>query len=75
LRLYCIRLGSTIIILGGGGHKPKNIRALQEEPTLTQTNAVMRQVSELLYQKIKTGEIYWEDDYTLAGNLTIDTDE
>lgn len=75
LRLYCLRFGSTVVILGGGGHKPKTIRALQENPTLTQTNAVVKNLSELLYKKIKEGEIYWEDDYTLAGNLLIDTDE
>ena len=32
LRLYCIRFGSSLIILGGGGHKPKTIRALQDDP-------------------------------------------
>ncbi len=26
LRLYCIRYGALIIVLGGGGHKPKTIR-------------------------------------------------
>jgi hypothetical protein len=75
LRLYCIRLGSAVVILGGGGHKPKDIRALQENEKLTHENALMRQFSTILYQKLKEGDIYWANDQELAGNLIIDTDE
>lgn len=75
LRLYCIRLGNTVIILGGGGQKVKTIRALQEDVKLTEENYLMRKLSELLYKKIKEGEIYWQDEMTLSGNLIIDTDE
>ena len=75
LRLYCIRLGNTVIILGSGGQKSKNIRALQEDDKLTKENYLMRTISDLLYKKIKEGEIYWQDEMTLAGNLIIDTDE
>jgi hypothetical protein len=75
LRLYCIRLGNTVIILGGGGQKIKTIRALQEDVKLTEENYLMRKLSELLYKKIKEGEIYWQDEMTLSGNLIIDTDE
>jgi hypothetical protein len=35
----------------------------------------MRTLSDLLYKKIKEGEIYWENEMTLLGNLIIDTDE
>lgn len=35
----------------------------------------MRKLSELLCKKIKEGEIYWENEMTLSGNLIIDTDE
>lgn len=75
LRLYCIRMGKTVIILGGGGFKPKSIRALQEDPKLTIENSKIRQISQALYQKIKDGEIYWSDEMTLNGNFIIDTDE
>ena len=75
LRLYCIRLGSTVIILGGGGQKDKSIRALQEDAKLTHENYLMRKLSDLLYKKIKEGEIYWENEMTLSGNLIIDTNE
>ena len=34
LRLYCIRYGNSIIILGGGGQKPKTISAFQENEKL-----------------------------------------
>ena len=30
LRLYCIRYGTVLVVLGSGGHKPKTTRRLQE---------------------------------------------
>lgn len=75
LRLYCIRLGNVVIILGGGGHKSKTIRKLQEDATLREANYLLRTFSELLHQKILEGEIYWNGDMELNGNLIIDTDE
>ncbi|MBC7571628.1 MAG: hypothetical protein H7319_18155 [Spirosoma sp.] len=42
LRLYCIRFGSVALIVGGGGPKPKTIRALQEDPKLTAENYRLR---------------------------------
>lgn len=75
LRLYCIRLGNAVIILGGGGYKPKSIRTLQQEPSLTQANYLLRKFSKLLHEKMRQGEIYWENDMELAGNLIIESDE
>jgi hypothetical protein len=75
LRLYCIRLGKTVIVLGGGGIKPKSIRTLQESPKLTTENEIIRQISKALYQKMKDGEIFWANEMTLAGNFNIDTNE
>ncbi len=75
LRLYCIRFGTTVIILGGGGHKPKTIRALQENDKLTRENYLLRKISALVYQKMKEREIFWENEMELGGNLIIDTDE
>ncbi len=75
LRLYCIRLGSAVIILGGGGHKPKAIRTLQENKKLSESNYLLRQFSEILHQKMIDGEIYWNNDSELAGNFIFDTDE
>lgn len=75
LRLYCIRMGKTIIILGGGGYKSKLIRAFQEDPKLTTENNIIRKFSEVLYEKIKEGEIFWVDEMTLGGDFLINTDE
>jgi hypothetical protein len=75
LRLYCIRMGSAVIILGGGGHKPKTIRALQEDAKLTQENYLLRFISKELSLKMKEGDVFWINDYELGGNLTFETDE
>ena len=76
LRLYCIRLGSSIIVLGGGGHKPKSIRALQEDTKLTSENKLMRIISDIISTETKERSIYWSaNEMELLGNLTFETDE
>jgi shikimate 5-dehydrogenase len=76
LRLYCIRLGKTVLILGGGGFKSKLIRALQQDSTLTEENYLMREISEKLYERIKEKEIYWSDDeMEILGNLIFEDNE
>ena len=76
LRLYCIRLGSTIIVLGGGGHKPKTTRALQENKTLITQNDFMRIISNHIARLTKEKEIFWSgNEMEFLGNLTFDTDE
>ncbi len=75
LRLYCIRFGTTVIVLGGGGYKSKKIRALQEDPKLLKEKSIVRKISEIIYQKMKDKEIFWKNEYELGGNLNIDTDE
>jgi hypothetical protein len=52
LRLYCIRYGATLIILGGGGVKPKNIRTLQQNNKLTDENYLLRDISEQITQRL-----------------------
>ena len=75
LRLYCIRFGTTVILLGGGGHKPKSIRALQESEKLKTETYLLREVSDLIFRKMKEKKIYWINDYELGGDLILDTDE
>lgn len=76
LRLYCIRYGTLIVILGGGGSKPKNIKALQESKKLTDENYFLRQVSEHIRQKMKDKEIRFSDDeLDFEGDLTFNTDD
>ena len=76
LRLYCIRYGSSLLILGGGGLKEKDIRAFQENEKLTVENYFLRKVSDLITERIKDGEIEYTADYTqLTGNLDFNIDE
>lgn len=75
LRLYCIRLGNAVIILGDGGNKPKNIRSFQEDNKLKDANYLLRKFSILLHERMLEGEISWKGDKELIGNLIIDTDE
>ena len=63
LRLYCIRYGALIVILGGGGFKSKNIRALQEDEKLTDENYLMRKISRDIQQRMKDKELTFTDDY------------
>lgn len=70
LRLYCIRLGGSLIILGGGGHKPKTIRALQSDPKLSSENSLMVKLSGELLHRVKSKEILYVNDYMdLEGDL------
>lgn len=75
LRLYCIRFGKNVIILGGCRFKTELIRALQENPKLKNENYLIREISELIYKKMKNKEIFWESELELGGNLIIETDE
>lgn len=73
LRLYCIKYGNQIIIVGGGGPKPKNIKALQEDEKLKTTNYFLRWISQQITERIKNGEIIFTNDhYDFEGNLTFD---
>lgn len=57
LRLYCIRYGTDIVVLGGGGYKPKTIKALQEDPKLTKENLLMRKISVDITNKIRDKDL------------------
>jgi hypothetical protein len=68
LRLYCIRFGSSLIILGGGG--PKYVRAWQEDPTLMVEAEWVKRVSKEVGERIQNREIrFIEDGFELEGNL------
>lgn len=73
LRLYCLRFGSSLIILGGGGHKPKTIKALQENEKLKAENKLMVRLSEEIAERIKNKEIIYTNEYMdFEGNLKFD---
>jgi hypothetical protein len=63
LRLYCIRYGTSLIIIGSGGHKPKTVRALQEDPKLMEENQIMREISKLIKEKMEEKSLSFSEDY------------
>lgn len=76
LRLYCIRFGRTVLIVGSGGIKPKNIRALQENEKLKFENNRMRLISRRISSRIQEGDLVWSPDETeLNGNFIFNTYE
>lgn len=73
LRLYCIRYASQLIIVGGGGHKPKTIRAFQESKKLQHENYLLRELSALITEKMRDREINLSDNgLDFEGDLTIE---
>lgn len=74
LRLYCIRYGTQIIIIGGGG--PKNVRKLQEDEKLENENYFLRKLSELISERIKQDEIRYTGDFQdFTGNLEFNIED
>jgi len=68
LRLYCIRYATSIVIIGGGG--PKNVQKLQYDEKLEIENSFLRELSTLISERIREGEIRYSDDYKeFEGNL------
>lgn len=70
LRLYCIRFGNILLVLGGGG--PKTTRTYQEAPKLLSENLLLRSVSDVMAEAIKEKDIKIEEDGSLSGNLVIE---
>lgn len=63
LRLYCIQYGNELIIVGGGGHKPKTIRALQEDEKLKSENYFLKWLSKEIITRIKEKTIQFANDH------------
>ena len=77
LRLYCIRYGSLLVILGGGGFKSKDIKAFQDNEKLAQENSILRQISkEITERMITEKEIKFSFDYMdFEGNLEFNDED
>ena len=76
LRLYCIRYGTQLVVVGNGGPKPKRISAFQEDDKLTEENYFLRWLSGEITNRIKTKEILYTNDHLgFAGNLEFEDDE
>lgn len=69
LRVYCIRFGSGVLVIGGGGPKPKYMKALQESKKLTQENDYMKIVSHEMARRIKEKDITWISETELEGDF------
>lgn len=57
LRLYCIRYGMDLIVIGGGGEKSKDIRAYQEDDNLNRQAEIIKTISDAIYEKQRDGDI------------------
>ena len=76
LRLYCIRYGNSLIILGGGGEKPKSVKAFQEVEKLREENYLLREISAQIANLIKEKEITFSEDGTeITGELEFENYE
>lgn len=67
LRLYCIRFGSLVLVVGGGGEKPRSIRTWQEKKDLSDAATLMVRVSETLARAIREKDLIIMDDGSLKG--------
>lgn len=73
LRLYCIRFGNSLIILGGGGEKQKSVKAFQEVNKLKDENYLLREISAKISGRIKEKEItFLEKGTEITGELEFD---
>lgn len=73
LRLYCIKYGDGIIVLGGGGFKPKSIRSLQENPKLKSENYLLRAISKQITLKMKDKDLFLSENYKeFEGDLNLE---
>lgn len=76
LRLYCIRYGNSLIILGGGGKKDKSVRKFQDVDKLKNENYLLRDISAQIMTRIKEKEITFSEDGTeLTGELEFENND
>jgi hypothetical protein len=70
LRLYCIRYGNVAIILGGGGVKPSEIKAWEEDAKLTLEAEEIIKLSKFITQRLQSKDLQWSiGGYHLEGEL------
>ena len=68
LRLYCIRLGETTVILGGGAIK--DVASWQDDPELKQSAGEMIEVSAKIKERMKDRDLGYDQYYLdLTGDL------
>lgn len=76
LRIYCIRYGMDVVILGNGGFKSKEIKSWQEDEHLTKVaTEVIEYAKDITYRITKTHELGWSADKTkLVGKFKFTDD-
>ena len=74
LRVYFIRYGSDLVVVGDGGEKPKSIRTWQEDPVLTDANLLMQWVSQKIREATDNKDIQITDQ-GFEGDLTIEFED
>jgi hypothetical protein len=73
LRLYCIRYGTQIIILGGGGIK--TVRTYQEDPKLNKEASLIKKIAKEINQQIRDKDIQYSDNFMeFEGDLIFEID-
>ncbi len=72
LRLYCFRIGKSIVLLGGGGWK--EVAKWQDDPKLSQEVNTVRQMAKVIDQRIREKEIWW-NNIELEGNFLFDDEK
>ena len=71
IRVYCLRYGSSLIILGGGGYKSPRIRAYQEDPVLSGKVEEIKRIAELIKERKKEKDLKLNEDGIISGELII----
>ena len=74
LRLYGIRFGTVLLILGDGGYKAPQIHAWQEDETLSRAAKQMIILSAKITERIRDKSIRIDIDGTLKGDLVFEED-
>lgn len=69
LRLYCFRISDCIVILGNGGHKPRHIKAYQDDPFLNQCVSDLRETGRKLLNRFNYTTQASIHNCQLFGNL------
>lgn len=72
LRLYCIMYGTEAIIFGGGGIKPKTVKAYQEVPELDKQAKLMQRISNLITLNIKSKDVVLHKDGAISCNTILE---
>jgi hypothetical protein len=72
LRLYCFRLGKSVVLLGGGGWK--EVAKWQDDAKLAQEVNYVRRIAQVIDQRIRDKDIKW-NGIELEGDFLFDDDD